>query len=192
MIYGLSGKVSRINDSFFVLDVAGVGYKVFSGRHILGTIFPGEEREIFCHMHVREDLLDLYGFLSEPELEFFEQLISVSGVGPRSALAIMDVSDLHGLVSAIQEGRADLLTQASGIGRKTAERIVLDLRGKVKVAQAEAGVRRMDADSDLLETLVNLGYRREQVKSALEKVDKEKTGLEERLKEALKILSGKQ
>ena len=135
--------------------------------------------------------MDLYGFSTEPELDLFEQLISVSGVGPKSALSIMDISDLQGLIAAIQEGRPDLLTQASGIGRKTAERIILDLRNKVATTGANASVRRMDADSDLIETLVNLGYRREQAKVALEKVDKETSGLEDRLKAAFKILSGK-
>ncbi len=191
MIYSVRGMVSAKIGQFAVMETGGLGYKVFSHARALATLRVGEEAFLFCHFHVREDSMDLYGFLTEPELDLFEQLISVSGVGPKSALSIMDISDLQGLTAAIQEGRPDLLTQASGIGRKTAERIILDLRNKVATTGANASVRRMDADSDLIETLVSLGYRREQAKAALEKVGKETSGLEDRLKAAFKILSGK-
>jgi len=191
MIYSVRGKVSAKIDQFAVIETGGIGYKIWSHARALATLQVGEEAFLFCHFHVREGSMDLYGFSTEPELDLFEQLISVSGVGPKSALSIMDISDLQGLIAAIQEGRPDLLTQASGIGRKTAERIILDLRNKVATTGANASVRRMDADSDLIETLVNLGYRREQAKVALEKVDKETSGLEDRLKAAFKILSGK-
>lgn len=191
MIHSVRGNISAIIDQFAVVDTGGVGYKVFTHKRALGALRVGEEACFFCHLHIREDLMDLYGFTLEEELELFEQLISISGVGPRSALAIMEISDLPGLIAAIQENRPDLLVRASGVGRKTAERIVLELRNKVKTTEAGANVRRMEADSDLIETLVNLGYRREQARAALERVSKETSGLENRLKAAFKILSGK-
>lgn len=190
MIFSVSGKLSYQGGTFAVVESGGVGYKLFISAQTSAKLPPlGSEASLFTHLHVREDALDLYGFVSAAELRFFELLISVSGVGPKSALAVMDVADLASLSAAIQEGRPDLLTRAAGIGRKTAERVVLELKGKVEAGQSEAAVRKMDTDSDLAETLVGLGYRREEAKSALDKVAPEVTGIEPRLKEALKLLS---
>lgn len=191
MIYSIKGFIAAVSGEFAVVSVGGMGFKVFLSEHALATLAPGAETELFCHLHVREDALDLYGFRSAEELELFEMLVAVSGVGPKSALAVLDVADLVELGAAIQEGRPDLLTRASGIGRKTAERIVLDLKGKIRMGGSEEVVRKMEGDSDLVETLVGLGYRRDQAKMALEKVPKEITGLEDRLRECLKILGGK-
>ena len=99
--------------------------------------------------------------MSEPELRFFELLISVSGVGPKSALSVLDVGELSDLAAAIAENRPDLLTRASGVGRKTAERVIVELRTKIRLPSSEGAVRRMDVDADLVETLASLGYRRE-------------------------------
>ena len=192
MIYSISGKLAGKKESFVVVEVAGVGFKLTTHKRALSSLPPnGAEVKLFSHLHVREDILDLYGFLNEEELHFFELLISVSGVGPKSALSILEISELKELAAAIQENRPDLLTRASGIGRKTAERIILDLKGKVKSEMSGEAVKRMESDADIVETLTNLGYRREDTKAALQKVDKEITGLELRLKAALKILGKK-
>jgi len=192
MIYSISGKLAEKKDSFVVVEVAGVGFKLTTHKRALSSLPPiGAEVKLFSHLHVREDILDLYGFLNEEELHFFELLISVSGVGPKSALSILEISELKELAAAIQENRPDLLTRASGIGRKTAERIILDLKGKVKSEMSGEAVKRMESDADIVETLTNLGYRREDAKAALQKLDKEVTGLELRLKAALKILGKK-
>jgi len=192
MIYSLKGELERVTEGFVVVNLGGAGLKVnVHGRTLAKLPAPGGEVSFFCHLHVREDALDLYGFPGSAELELFEQLISVSGVGPRSALAILDVAAYPELTAAIEEGRADLLTRASGIGRKTAERIILDLRGKVKAEASAATVAKMESDADILEALVGLGYRREQAKSALGALDREVSGTEARLKAALRILSGK-
>lgn len=180
-----------VSTSFAVVEVGGLGLKVFMSERGLKSLHQGSEAALFCHLHVREDALDLYGFRSPEELEFFELLLAISGVGPRSALAVLDVAELAELGAAIQEGRPDLLTKASGIGRKTAERIVLELKGKIRMGGAEEMVKKMEGDSDLVETLVSLGYRRDQAKSALDKISKETVGLEARLKEVLKILGKK-
>jgi Holliday junction DNA helicase RuvA len=140
---------------------------------------------------VKEDALDLYGFVSQEELDFFELLISVSGVGPKSALAILDVGPLGELAAAIKEGRPDLLTRAAGVGRKIAERVILELRSKVTSVTSGAVVEKMQTDSDLVEALTGLGYRRDEARAALGKVDAAVTGTEDRLKAALRILSTK-
>jgi Holliday junction DNA helicase RuvA len=191
MIYSIKGPVAAISDNFAVVEVGGMGLKVFMSERGRKSLTRGAETSLFCHLHVREDALDLYGFPSPEELEFFGLLLSISGVGPKSALAVLDVAELAELGAAIQEGRPDLLTKASGIGRKTAERIVLELKGKIRMGGAEEMVKKMEGDSDLVETLVGLGYRRDQAKSVLEKVSRDVVGLEARLREALRILGGK-
>ncbi len=192
MLYSIAGKLVLKGENFLVVEAGGIGFKIFaSGQTIRRMGAVGGEAKLFTHFHVREDAMELYGFLSGGELSFFELLISVSGVGPKSALSIIDVADLEELSAAIQEGRPDLLTKASGIGRKTAERIIVELRNKVRSSRAGAVVEKMETDADLIEALSNLGYRREEAREALTKVSKETTDVEARLKEALKILSGK-
>jgi holliday junction DNA helicase RuvA len=188
MIHSLRGIVSLKEAQYAVLEVGGVGLKVYAPNRTLRALPTGEIASLFSHLHVREDALDLYGFLLQEELKFFELLIGVSGVGPRSALAVLDVAELEELGAAIEGQRPDLLTKASGIGRKTAERIILDLKGKVTAAESATVVRRMEGDSDLAETLMSLGYRREQAKAAVGNVDPSIKDLESRLKAALKIL----
>lgn len=191
MIFSLSGTLTHRDQQFAVIEVGGVGLKVFMSARSLGGFTAGESVKVFSHLHVREDALDLYGFLTSAELQFFELLISVSGVGPRSALAIIDIAPLKDLSAAIKEGRPDLLTRASGVGRKTAERIIVELRNRVDSEESEALVRRMEGDSDLLEALMGLGYRRDQVKAAIGKIESTVSGLEARLKAALKILGNR-
>ncbi len=190
MIVSVSGKLASAGENAATLDVHGVGLKVSISQRTLRTLPQrGSSVTLFTHLHVREDALDLYGFPSEPELALFEQLISVSGVGPKSALAVLDVGSLPDIVAAIAENRPDLLSRAPGIGKKSAERIVLELRSKVHAGKAEAAIARMDADADILETLMGLGYRREDAKTALDRIDKKVTDIGARLKAALKTLS---
>jgi len=189
MLHSVAGKVALKSDRFAVIEAGGLGLKLFmSGRTIAALPAEGAAVKVFTHLHMREDGLELYGFGSEKELMYFEMLISVSGVGPKSALSILDIAQMDELAASIKEGRADLLTRASGIGHKTAERIILELRSKVQSAKSGAVVEKMEGDADLVEALSNLGYRREEARAALGKVDSKIKGIEERLKEALKIL----
>jgi Holliday junction DNA helicase RuvA len=189
VIYSVEGIIRAKREGFVVITAGGVGYKIFVGRRTAGSLpKTGESSSLFCHHRVSESDASVYGFADEKELVFFELLLSVSGVGPKSALGILDVADLKQLSAAITEGRPDLLTQASGIGRKTAERIIIELRGKVSSAMSEGTVRTMETDMDLLEALVQLGYRREEARAALSNVEEAVSGTEPRLKAALKIL----
>lgn len=192
MIYSVSGKIGFKGDNYVVLEVGGLGLKITANSRVIKNLGEvGNEAKLFSSLYIRENSFELYGFISPDELNFFELLNSVAGVGPKSALAILDITDLDKLKAAIKEGRHDLLTRASGIGRKTAERIILELKNKVEAEKSELAVKKMEVDSDLIETLVDLGYRREQVKAALEKVSPEISSLEARLKATLKILGGK-
>jgi Holliday junction DNA helicase RuvA len=189
MIYRVSGKLVSVADRFAVVETGGVGFKVFiSARTQTGLGAPGADVSFFTHMHVREDGIDLFGFLSEGELVFFELLISVSGVGPRSALSILDVASLEELSAAIKEGRPDLLSRASGIGKKTAEKIIIELKTKVQSVKAGVVVQKMEVDEDLIEALANLGYRRDDAREALAKVGADVQGINDRLRAALGIL----
>ncbi len=192
MVYSISGRLAVKREHFVVVETAGLGMKVLTHQRTISSLpLIGAPVKFFCSLFVREDSLHLYGFLSEEELNFFELLNSVVGVGPRSALAVLEISDPNDLMAAIKEGRPDLLTRASGIGRKGAERIILELKNKVAVQQSAEAVQKMESDADIAEALVGLGYRRDQARMALQKVDEKIVSLEDRLKAALKFLSGK-
>lgn len=191
MIQSLTGVVHSKSEHAVVVLVGGVGFKVAVPAHTAQSVEVGGTTSLATYLHVREGILDLYGFETEQLREFFEQLISVNGVGPRSGLAILDVADLSELTASIQQGRPDLLTKAAGVGRKTAERVVLELRGKVIGIGSEKVVAAMDEDSDLVDTLAALGYKKEQVRAAIAKIDPALTSIEDRLKKALNILTGK-
>lgn len=192
MIYSVAGKIALKADNFAVVDAGGFGVKLFASKETLKALPPvGYDVKMFTHLYVREDIFDLYGFATADEMDFFEMLISVSGIGPKSALSILDIAPLHELSAAIKEGRPDLLTRASGIGRKTAERVIVELRGKVQASKSDIIIERMEGDADILEALVSLGYRRETARAALQKLDSKVTDTEARLKAALVLLAKK-
>lgn len=192
MLYSIDGTVASKKGSYAVVETAGLGLKIFGSQRMLDSLPSiGSPVKLFCHLHVKEDSLELYGFRKEDELRLFELLISVSGVGPRSALVILGLADPESVTAAIKEGRPDLLTRASGIGKKTAERIILELRTKVEAKESEEAIKKMETDSDLVEALANLGYSRNQAKDALSRVAAATVNLEDRLREALKILTNR-
>lgn len=190
MIYSLKGKLIYIENDFIVVEAMGIGFQVFFMKNSIATLELGSQVELFCYLHLKEGGIELYGFKTQKEMSLFKLLNSVSGVGPKSALAIMGVAKTSDLLAAIKEGRSDLLVQASGIGSKVAQRIILELKNKVEVDQSDEVVLRMQSDQDLIEALVGLGYKKEEVKSILSNMSGGGT-LEERLKLALKNLSHK-
>lgn len=188
MIYSIAGKLVLRKENFAVVETGGVGYKIYATERTLERIKTiGESVRLFCHLYVREDRLDLYGFLTEQELRLFELFNSVAGVGPKSAMGLLDIDKSENLIAAIAENRPDLLTRVSGIGRKTAERIILELKNKIG-SKTEGRTAAMEADIDVEEALVNLGYPRRSAREALEKLPPTVQKVEERLKEALKML----
>lgn len=190
MIYGLSGVLLAKKPAFVVVDVGGVHYKIAVSPIIIDDLPPtGEQIRLFTYLAVREDSLDLYGFLKEAELFLFEKLLSVNGIGPKSALAVMAIAPAEQLAAAIGEGKADLLTRVSGIGKKTADRIILELKGKLPRLDSEKTIREMESDKELEEALAALGYSQLDIKKAVASV--KKTGkLEDRLREVLKGMRG--
>jgi holliday junction DNA helicase RuvA len=173
MIGSLRGKLADKRPNQILLDVGGVGYQVqipLSTFAALGALH--DEATLLIHTHVREDQFNLFGFISAREKQCFEMLISASGVGPSLALKILSGMGLEELVPAIRKGDLAQLVRIPGVGRKTAERIVLELRDKlaaVDVREAGKPASRPQLESDVASALVNLGYDERSVERAMEK-----------------------
>jgi len=191
MIHSLEGTVTHRSAHFLVVDVHGVGFKVAMSTGAIAGFVQGDTVKVFTHLHTSDASLDLYGFPDPDMLQLFEQLIGVSGVGPKGALAILDAINVQDLAGAVEGNRPDLIAKAPGVGRKTAERIIIELRGKLAGFAESDSVQRMDADGDLIDALVSLGYRREDARNAVRSIKGEVTGLEARLKKALAFLGNK-
>lgn len=188
MIGSIKGKIVLKTEKFLIVETGGVGYKVNVSPDTLSKAKKvGDEIFLWIHTHVREDALDLYGFLDQKELDFFEMLINVSGIGPRSALAILGIASIETLRKAIGTGDTSYLTKISGIGRKTAEKIVIELRDKIG---EEKGGSSLQVELDALEALKSLGYSQAEARDALKKVSPD-TNTNTKIREALKILGGK-
>lgn len=195
MIGSIKGKIILKTAKFLIVEVSGVGYKVHVSTDTLSKVDAlrlragrnDVEITFWIHTHVREDALDLYGFLNHQELEFFEMLIGVSGIGPKSALAIIGITLIETLRKAIGTGDTSYLTKISGIGKKTAEKIVIELRDKVGTELEGVSLQ---GELDSLEALKSLGYSQNEAREALKKVSPE-SNTNAKIKEALKILGGK-
>lgn len=184
MIASLHGRVTAHDERSLVLEVQGVGFRLFVLPRTL-TEFPvGSEVTVTTHLHVREDALELFGFISPDEQRLFERLLSVSGVGPRVALGVLSAASVSDLEAAIERGQAEILTKVSGVGTKTAQRIIVDLKGKLV---------RDDSASDsgmgtVIDALVNLGYTAKEARDAAAATSPE-LPVAQRVKQALKRVS---
>jgi Holliday junction DNA helicase RuvA len=185
MIGHLEGTVTALRPGFVIISAGGVGYKVSATKEVLAGVTEGARVTVWTYLAVREQALDLYGFRSEDELHFFELLLTVSGIGPKSALAILDIALVETLRSAIAGGNAGYLTKVSGIGKKTAEKIVVELRDKVGLA---VGGESLKGDEEALEAMRSLGYSPAEARDALRHVPSHVTGGNDRLREALRLL----
>jgi Holliday junction DNA helicase RuvA len=188
MIGTLSGTVRHKELNSLVLDVSGVGYKLFVPTDVALSAENGEPLFLWTHLSVKETALDLFGFPDKELLDLFELLITISGIGPKTALGILNVASPATLRQAVASEDTSYLTKVSGIGKKNAEKIVLELRDKLVVSRED---KRSDlrAEGDVLEALLSLGYNERDARDALKKLPKEVEGTSERVKAALKILN---
>ncbi|MEK9175600.1 MAG: Holliday junction branch migration protein RuvA [Patescibacteria group bacterium] len=191
MIGHIEGKIIFKGERHVVVNANGVGYKIFLPLSALKTSVIGNTGSFWTHLHVREDAMDLFGFLHPSELEFFEMLIGISGIGPRSALGVMALAPVDTIKKAIAAGDTSYLTKVSGIGRKTAEKIVLELKEKMGFGKTAYGGEDLQYDTDILDALVALGYSMMQARDVLGHIPASLQGREARLKEALKMLGKK-
>ena len=190
MIHGLVGELRWVGLNYIVLDVGGVEYRVVIPLGQEKQPKVGDKIHIFTHLNIREGGADLYGFFSEESLELFELLISVSGVGPKSAMAILSVASADKIRASIAGRDPDILRRSSGVGRKTAERIILELRDKVGLAGGSGAAKLAESDQDVYEALLSLGYQKRKVEDVLREIDSSITDVRDRLKDALKRIKG--
>lgn len=195
MIGYISGKLLNISEKYVIVDVNGVGYRVTLGEKIMKSITKiGDNVKFFTHftLNPRDGAVELYGFTTNEELNFFELLTTVSGVGPKSAQAILSNVDLQTLQMAIIRGDDSYLRKVSGVGEKTAKRLILELKNKVMstdVGEATKSGGELSAQEEAVDALVSLGYSAYQAREVVKQVsDKAKT-TEEKIQEALRILS---
>lgn len=195
IIEGMIGKLTGIfagttPEGAAILDIQGVGYAVRVPASTLLDIKAKKEHAVslFIHTAVREDAIDLYGFMHEEELEFFKELLNVSSIGPKTALGILNVADVSSLRRSIAGGDSTVLTKVYGIGKKSAERIVVELRDKIASGSELSDSGAALSDADVIEALVALGYSALESRKALKSVGSDVTGTRERLSAALRNL----
>ena len=190
MISHLTGKVIHGGERFAIIETGGIGYKVFIPSDALQIVKKktDEAVNLWTYLAVRENALDLYGFIEKDELDFFELLITISGIGPKTAISILSVTTIKNLRQAIASGETSHLTKISGIGKKIADKIVLELRDKIDFLEGEADAGAGRDEADALEGLKALGYNEREARETLKKLPKETTGTSNRIKAALKAL----
>ena len=191
MIATISGVISEKLVDLVVLDVAGVGYGLFVTNEDHGRLVSGEPTKLYVYEHIREQQHDLFGFLSRESKNFFEILLSVNGVGPKMALNLLSVGTAAQVKQAIASGDVKFISQANGVGKRLAERVVVELKNKVGLAAVDleaTGLLQSDDSlmkDEAVEALVALGYTPQDAIKALQNVDN-KLSTEERLTQALR------
>ena len=196
MFYYLNGVVAEMEANLAVIDCGGVGYACATTNYTLSQLKKGERAKLYTYMNVREDAVDLFGFSSQSELHSFKLLLGVSGVGPKAALAILSTNTPANLAMAVVMGDEKALTAAPGIGKKIAQRIILELKDKLAKEQASFGpdtggsvpqtVRPNDKAKEAGAALAVLGYSGSEVAAALKGIDIDTLPLEDIIRQALK------
>ena len=186
MIAHISGVISGRTEKSFIVDSGSVGYEVFCTKDVLSKIRDGEQVKFFTFFNVREDAQELYGFLTQDELVFYKLLLNVSGIGPRSALNILEVAKPEEIRRAVINQDASTLHSVHGIGKKTAEKLIIELKDKmaVGVLSGPAGDEQV-----VLEAIINLGYSQNEARQAVRAVAGMSGDLSDKVKAALKNLS---
>ena len=200
MIAFVRGKVDYIGKNYCFIDTGTIGYRIFMAAGDLQGLSIGQSVKLYTHLGVREDALTLYGFATKEAYNLFMQLITVSGIGPKGALGILSGSKVDAFYLAIQSKDLKYLTKLPGIGKKTAERMLLELKGKIGTIN---GVQEGFADStgtvntdtpmgEAIAALVSLGYVNSEIVPILQKIeDKDKLSAEELIRSALKMMAGR-
>ena len=187
MIAQITGVVAQKTLGALIVETGGIGYKVRVPHTVFQKAKLKEKIALLTHLAVREDSMDLYGFTDSESLELFEKLITVSGIGPKSALGIVNLAPVSKLVQAISAGDAGYLTKVSGIGKKTAAKIILELKDTVAINSTEME-EGLQEEKDALLALMSLGYGATEAREALQKIKNRDASTGEKIKEALKLL----
>jgi len=191
VIATLQGTVAAKGDNFIVVETGGMGFKVHVPAPLLARRgIPGGQVQLYTHLHLRENEVSVYGFQTEEALSLFELLLGVSGIGPKVALGVLSASTVETLRQAIAAGDVEYLIQMPGLGKKTAQRIILDLRGKLEAEELVPAPPLSPVDEDVNTALTSMGYNRSEVREALASLPEEEMPLEERLLLVLRYFGG--
>jgi Holliday junction DNA helicase RuvA len=185
MISYLQGQVKRITERSLTVLTGGVGYEVFTAKDTLTQVKIGEEVELLVYTAVREDAIDLYGFKDDSQFYFFKLLITISGIGPKSALNILDSAGPEDIRQAVINDDPGMLQKVNGIGKKTAERIVVELKSKIGAGLVAGSSQH--ASSEVIEALESLGYKAVEIREVLKQIDQTLT-TEQKVSQILKLL----
>lgn len=189
MIATLEGKVSEKIAELVVLDVEGVGFGLFVSAEDYGKLNTNDNAKLYVYEHIREQSHDLYGFTNKETLALFKKLLDVNGVGPKMALNMLSIGNVNQLKQAIASGDVKFIQQTNGVGKKVAERVVIELKDKVGLGQGSTANNMFISESTLMgdeatQALMSLGYSAQDAAQALEGIDS-KLSTEERIKKAL-------
>jgi Holliday junction DNA helicase RuvA len=190
MISYVRGQIIRKKRGLLTVNTGQIGYKIAVTSQEFEKAKESKDIELWTYLAVRENAFDLYGFSSEEELDVFELLITVSGIGPKTAISILSVATAETLQKAVSSGNAGYLVKMSGIGKKNAEKIILELQGKLGVGY-ETGDTALKDEGDVLEALCSMGYPQRAVREALKQVSADSKDAKEQIRDALKILTKK-
>lgn len=198
MFYYLTGKIALIEANLAVVDCGGVGYACHASNYTLSQLKLGQEQRLYTHCNIKEDAFDIYGFSTKEELHLFEQLTSVTGVGPASAIAILSVLSPDQLTLAVMTGDEKSITRAKGVGAKSAKRIILELKDKLGGVLdlsegGQTGALQMPAAqggklATATAALAELGYSQAEASAALKGADPEKMSVEELVRYGLRSM----
>lgn len=193
MISSLEGKITLKSEKYAIVEAGGVGFRVNLSEKTLSKIPQiGGSVKLFTYLSVKETGWDLFGFLTFDELEMFELLITIPGIGPKTAANILSVASVDDLQEAIVLGDETILSRVSGIGKKVAQKIVIELRSKVKKLAKGSGDKFRVADEiEIIDALAALGYKVYEAREALKQLPPEIKGIENRIRETLKMLGKK-
>ncbi len=193
MINYIKGEITKKGLDFLVIENGGIGYHINTSQNTLNKIQSGSETVIFTYLHVREDILSLFGFADNDELEMFKKLISVNGVGPKAGLSILSILDTVSLKVAISTNDIQKISKASGIGKKTASKIVLELKDKIEKVDIEDVIESSkvveNETSELIKVLMTLGFTQNEAKKSLKNINLQDKNENEIIKEALRNLN---
>ena len=184
MISFLAGKILQKADNFFVIEKGGIGFKVFASQKTLEKIQEGQEEQIYTYFCFRNEKPELYGFLTREELEIFESIEKISGVGPKAALTIASFGSWAKIQQIIDSQDYKALEQLKGVGRKKMQKIILELSGEIKKFSPQTKQK----DKDVIKALTSLGFKKTEIVPVLAKLPKDIQSSEEKIKKALQLL----
>lgn len=189
MIAALKGIVDSIDAPYIIVDVQGVGYKVLVPTTLLSSVSAGQTIKLFTYTHVREDILELFGFLQQQDLRVFEKLLGVSGIGPKTAMSVFSFGTHEDIIKAIFEGDVSFFSGVPRLGKKNAQKIIIELKGKLDLDAEMADLEGLGAkNGEIMTALKQFGFTQKEAQEAVRKIAKDGQTTEEKIKLALKYL----